>query len=98
MVVASVFIVINPLVTLGRAHIDYDAEKNTVATLLVILADAVNAFYLDNGRPEDASVRPQKCKRDYSDKFTHDVRGMTTSEARLRALGRRFDLASIRDI
>ena len=56
MVVASVFVVINPLVTLGRAHIGYDAEKNTVATRLVILADAVSAYYLDSGRQEDASL------------------------------------------
>lgn len=95
-VVASVFAVINPLVTLGRAHIDYDADKNTVATRLVNLADAVNAYYLDNGRQEDASVRSKKFNRDYSEKFTKDlIRGMTTSEARLRALGRRFDVASI---
>lgn len=112
-VVAAVFAVINPLVTLGRAHIDYDAEKNTVATRLAILADAVEAHYLDsgkqedsldngkqedsldNGKQEDASIRPKKFKRDSLEKFTLDPRGMTTSEARLRALGRRFDVASI---
>lgn len=106
-VVASVFVVINPLVTLGRAHIDYDADKNTVATRLAILADAVTAYYLDNHRiQEDTSVRPEKFKPDSAvraekfkpdsaEKFTHDVKGMTTSEARLRALGRRFDVASM---
>ena len=103
-VVASVFVVINPLVTLGRAHIDYDAGGNTVVTRLAILAAAVDAYYLDNGmqedypdsgKQEDASIRPKKFKRDSSKKFTLDPRSMTTSEARLRALGRRFDVASI---
>lgn len=89
MVVAAVFAIINPLVTLGRAHIDYDADKNTVATRLVILAEAVDGYYLNIGIKEDAdSGRPLE-------KFTHDIKGMTTSEARLRALGRRFDVASI---
>lgn len=101
--VASVFVAINPLVTLGRAHIDYDADKNTIATRLAILADAVAAYYLvKDGIQEGASVRPdgasvstEKFKRDSAEKFTHDVKGMTSSEARLRALGRRFDVASI---
>ena len=101
MAVASVFIVINPLVTLGRAHNDYDAEKNTVSTRLAILADAVNAFYLYSWRQEGADrqegtrIKPQRFKRDYSEKFTHDIKGMTATEARLRALGRRFDVATI---
>lgn len=112
-VVAAVFAVINPLVTLGRAHIDYDAERNTVATRLVIFADAVDAYYLnsgkqedylddgmqenypDNGKQEGASTGPKKFKRASLEKFTIDPGGMTTSEARLRALGRRFDVASI---
>ncbi len=94
-VVASVFVVINPLVTLGRAHIDYDADKNTVTTRLAILADAVNAYYLVNKKQDDVSIKPQKFKGDSSEKFTHNVKEMTTSEARLRALGRRFDVASI---
>lgn len=83
-VMASVFAVINPVVTLGRAHVDYDAEKNTVATRLAILADAV-----------EASANPEKFTRDYSERFTHNIRGMSSIEARLRALGRRFDVASI---
>ena len=103
MIVAAVFAIINPLVTLGRSHIDYDAYKNTVATRLVILADAFNGYYLDNGSQEDddsgrekgASIRLKKFKRDNSEKFTLDIKGMTTSEARLRALGRRIDVASI---
>ena len=95
MAVAFVFAVINPLVALGRAHIDYDAGGNTVATRLVILADAVDAYYLDKKEQEDISTRPQKFRRDYSEKFTQDIRGMRTSQARLRALGIRFDVASI---
>lgn len=95
MVVASVFVVINPLVTLGRAHIDYDADKNTVATRLVILADAVTSYYLDSEGPDDVSVGQKKIQGVPSGKFTHNVKEMTTNEARLRALGRRLDVASI---
>ncbi len=112
-VVAAVFAVINPLVTLGRAHIDYDADKNRVVTRLVILADAVNVYYLDSGKQEDyldsgkqgdyldngvqkgVGIRPNKFQRNSEEKFTLDPRVMTSSEARLRAFGRRFDVASI---
>ena len=112
-VVAFAFAVINPLVTLGRAHIDYDAERNTVATRLVIFADAVGAYYLNSGKQEDylddgmqenypdngkqkgASIGPKKFKRASLGKFTIDPRGMTASRVRLRALGIRFDVASM---
>ena len=88
MVVASVFTLINPLITLGRAHIDYDADKNAVTTRLEILADAVNIYYLE-------SVKSQKFTSVKSQKFTYDIEGKTTGEERLRALGRRLDVASI---
>ena len=102
MVIASVFAAISPLVSLGRLHTDYEADKNTVTTRLAILADAVSAYYLDNERQGDASERqgdasgrPQNFKRDYSQVFTYDIKEMSTVEARLRALGTRLDVASI---
>ncbi|HXH29515.1 MAG TPA: hypothetical protein VNJ01_01765 [Bacteriovoracaceae bacterium] len=38
-ILSAVFIVINPVVEFGRAHIDYDQAKNSVATRLAILSD-----------------------------------------------------------
>lgn len=91
-VVAATLIIINPLVTLGRSHIDYDAEKNTVAMRLRILVDAVDAYYLDDG----IQGRPDKFESDSVGKFEAEViNGMTGTEARLRGVGRRFDLATI---
>lgn len=88
-ILAGVFVAINPLVTLGRAHIDYDAEKNSVATRFAILVDAANAYYLDDEsvKASGPEVRPNS--------FTLDPKPMTSSGERLKALGRRFDVASI---
>ena len=92
MVLASVFAIINPLVTLGRAHVDYDAGTNSVETRLAILMDAGNAYYLGNASPGNASPEhPNSGPR----KFTLDQRVMAPIGERLRALGRRFDVASI---
>lgn len=92
MILASVFAVINPLVTLGRAHVDYDAEANSVETRLAILMDAANAYYLGNTSPGNTS--PGHHGSD-PNKFTLDQRVMAPIGERLRALGRRFDVASI---
>ncbi len=106
-VIAATLIVINPLVALGRAHVDYDAEKNTVAMRLIILLDVVDVYYLDGGSQGELSKfayylgggiqgRPGKFKTDSAGKFEAEViKGMTGTEARLRGLGRRFDLATI---
>ncbi len=87
MVVASVFVVINPLITVGRAHVNYDADKNTVAIRLEILAAAVTTYYLDNNGQDVHSDRLKK--------FTVNVEGMMGLEARLMAMGRRLDVATI---
>ena len=95
MMVAAIFAIIVPLVTLGRAHIDYDAHNNTVETRLTIIADAVDAYYLDDGWRAGTSVGRERFKSGSSEKFTMNIEWMTANEARLRALGRRFDVASI---
>ena len=99
MIVSSVFAIINPIVSLGRSHIDYDPYNNTVETRLKILTDAGYAFYLDKGSQEDVDsgngVRPQKFKSNYSEIFTGDIAEMSTLEARMKAVGRRFDVVSI---
>lgn len=106
-IIAAALIIINPLVTLGRAHFDYDAEKNTVTMRLRILLDVVDVYYLDGGIPGELRKfayylgggiqgGPGKFKTDSANKFEVEViKSMTGTEARLKGLGRRFDLASI---
>lgn len=89
LVLVSVFAVINPIITLGRAHVNYDASNNTVANRLVILNDVVNEYYLSSNAQNTALVS-EKTKN-----FTLNVEGMRGTEVRLRALGRRFDVATI---
>ena len=66
-----------------------------MATRFTIIADAVDAHYLDDGWREETSVGRERFKSDSSEKFTGNIEGVTAYEARLRALGRRFDVASI---
>ena len=90
-VVASVFVLINPLITLGRAHVNYDAGKNTAAIRLGILADAVNVYYL--GDKQDLRNVQGASSSDSPKKFNTSV--SSGYEGRLRALGTRLDVASI---
>ena len=88
MIVVFIFAAINPLITIGRAHIDYDADKNTVATRLKIITEAANALFLD----QDNRIQEDK---DSFNKITLDVKEMTTIKSRLIGLGVRFDVATI---
>ena len=93
---AAIFAVINPLVTLGRAHIDYDAQTNSVVTRFAILVDAATAFYLDKTNSKGDSD-PQSLKNISANptKFTRDVNEMRPMGGRLRALATRFEVISI---
>lgn len=96
MIVISVFVTINPLITLGRAHIDYHAVNNTVKDRLKILSGSFNAFYLHKIiRVNSESLKKFSNTNSDNTVFTHNVEGMKTYEERLRALGRRFDVATI---
>lgn len=96
MIVIWVLVTINPLITLGRAHIDYHAMKNTVSDRLEILTDSFSAFYLDKIIKADSeSLRKFGSTNNENMVFSHNVKGMKAYEERLRALGRRFDVASI---
>lgn len=79
------FAMINPLITLGRAHLAYDAQ-NTLITRIEILQDACKALldpkviFLTNGLQTNIRVNLEEMQR---------------LESRLRAIGRRFEVASI---
>lgn len=81
-----IFSAINPLVTLGRAHLAYDSQNNTLATRMEILRDAFvvsldsDQVFLTN---QDEGVVRMKVKE------------MGLPAERARAIGRRFEVASI---
>jgi hypothetical protein len=83
-----VFYVLNPLITLGRAHLEYDWEKNTLATRLVILNDSFKvlvdpeAKYFNEG-PHLFKFGSIKLSE------------MNRPKESTRAMGRRFEVASI---
>ena len=80
-----IFAMINPLITLGRAHLAYDAQ-NTLATRIEILQDVCKALldpetiFLTNGLQPNTRVNLEE---------------MQKPEERERAIGRRFEVASI---
>jgi hypothetical protein len=85
-ILGVVFAVINPVVTLGRAHLDYDANTNTLATRIGIVADVFIA--LSN---PDATFLIMQNERIVK----MDLKPMNKLEGRVQAVGRRFDVASI---
>lgn len=40
------FSIINPIITLGRAHYAYDAQKNALSTRMEILRDVIDSFWV----------------------------------------------------
>lgn len=83
--IGLIFAMINPLITLGRAHLAYDAH-NTLGTRIEILQDASTALldpkfiFLTNGPQPNIRVNLEEMKK---------------LEERVRAIGRRFEVASI---
>ena len=96
MIMAFIFALINPLITLGRGHVDYNGNTNSIATRFAILVDVGNAYYLGNknlNRASPESEDPIRNQRAMD--FAKNQRAMQPAGERLRALGRRFDVASI---
>lgn len=81
-----VFSVINPLITLGRAHLAYDAQKNTLATRMEILRDAWAALL--NTDEEFLTIDDGRVVR-------VNLKEMNRPQEKGRAMGRRFEVASI---
>lgn len=81
-----VFSVINPLITFGRAHLDYDPQKNSLATRMEILWGASSAM-LD---PDDVFLTVSDGRVTQM-----NLTEMSRPEERARAMGRRFEVASI---
>jgi len=81
-----VFAIINPLIALERAHLDYDAEKNTLTSRMKILRDAAVAMLDRNGVfltiADGRNVQV-------------NLKDMNRLDERARAIGRRFEIASI---
>lgn len=88
---ALVLAVINPLITLGRAHLTYDAQKNTLPDRAIILWDASVAYWIS----EKGFSTLSYTENGELDLVQIDTKEMSKPEERLRALGRRFDVASI---
>ncbi len=81
-----VFSVINPLITLGRAHLAYDPQKNTLAARMEILRDA--GLALLNPDEEFLTIAGGQVIR-------FNLKAMSRPQEKARAMGRRFEVASI---
>jgi hypothetical protein len=102
-----VFSVINPLITLGRAHMDYDSEKNTLANRVEILRDVVliplifDEEIQATQKGESAQVKPRWASifgissGDLRSKFGFNLKEVNKPQEQARAIGRRFEVASI---
>lgn len=80
------FSVINPLITLGRAHHAYDAQKNTLAIRMEILRDAIDFF--SNAKNELFTIGSGRNAQ-------LNLREMRRPQDQAYAIGRRFEVASI---
>jgi hypothetical protein len=89
-----IFAMINPLITLGRAHLAYDAQ-NTLGARIEILQDASTAL-LD---PKFILLADESLNlegvRAIGRRFSLNPEGLKKPEERVRAIGRRFEVASI---
>lgn len=85
-IIILVFLVINPVITVGRAHLDYDPVKNSLSTRMGILADVGKAYF-------DSRVKIMT----YTDRDVKAVNleKMKTLRERTRSIGLRFDVAPI---
>ena len=79
------FAMVNPLITLGRAHLAYDAQ-NTITTRIEILQDACKALL------EPSSIFLTK---DLQPNTRVNLDEMKKPEEQVRAIGRRFEVSSI---
>jgi len=80
-----IFAMINPLITLGRAHIAYDAQ-NPLATRIEILQDAYKALL----NPNEVFIT-----KTLESTARVNLEEMNKLEERVRAIGRRIEVASI---
>ncbi len=80
------FSVINPLITVGRAHLAYDPQKNTLAARMEILRDA--GLALLNPDKEFLTIADGQVIR-------FNLKAMSRPQEKARAMGRRFEVASI---
>jgi len=85
-IVVFIFAFINPIITAGRAHIDYDPGGNSPSTRMAILADVGRAYF-------DAKVKSLTIAD--SRIVTLDLEARNTFPERVRSIGRRFDVAPI---
>lgn len=83
---AFVFVVINQVVSLGRAHTGYNPTENSVGDRFAILADAGKASVNTNSRYLTVTD---------SGNVAVNLKEMTSSLGRMKALGTRLDVASI---
>lgn len=90
---AGVFILINPLIGLGRAHIDYNSQTNSLVNRLSIITDvALISTPLISIPP--ASPLLNNTEPDVK-KFTFNLEERSSWEVRLKDLARRFDVVHI---
>lgn len=81
------FSIINPLISLGRSHVAYDPQKNTLETRIEILRDICAAYWNSQERLSAKGTRISVS--------TVNLKEMSKPEERLRAIGRRIEVASI---
>lgn len=81
-----IFWIANPIVSMARLHYKYDAVKNNLVDRINILQDVFNSIYLNPSKPFNP---PGEVRDNLS------VTQRMTLNDRVRAIGVRFDVASI---
>lgn len=83
--IGLVFAILNPLVTITRAHTAYD-NTNTLVTRLEIIQDASKALL---------SPRVVSLRKSFDTNVRDNLEEMSGLEERVRAIGRRLEVSSI---
>lgn len=86
LMLAGVFWIINPMVSIGRLHHSYDPRENTVVERYQILADYFNVTVTGKQK----TLNPPGTVRDHI-----NMSSRLSNPERVRAVGVRFDVASI---
>lgn len=80
------FSIINPIITLGRAHYAYDAQKNPLSSRMEILRDVIDSFWV--GKNETFTIGGGRSAE-------LSLKEMRKPQQQASAVARRFEVASI---
>ncbi len=92
-----VYVMINPVVTYGRAHFDYSTQHNSLSDRVKIITDLVSAYSKSEGLSIHPSYHPDPEKLDEFIAVSQTVKldEIINVKNQIREIGMRLDVASI---